>query len=383
MNKKFKIIIIDDTPENLKLLIEILKDKDYDIRVFPNTKLAMKAMERDKPDLILLDINMLETTGFEFANYLKHNAVFRDIPIIFITASNSVEDKVRAFELGGTDYITKPFQVEEVLARVAHQIRLNEAKNELEDTLSNTLNGAVSLLTDILSMLNPEVFNRSLRLKAYTKLILQNLHLRNRWIYEISAMLSHIGCIDIPQKIFKKRVLDIPMTNDEIDLYNRYKILSSQLISRIPRLELVSIIVKEDFSELKNEIYCNCDKEIIKNGIEILKLVKDYDNLVCQQLSIDEIEIRMKEKSFLYNKDFLNALLAESHLLSENYINRKINLKNIKPGMLVLEDITTTRGIKILGKNTMLTENLVYLIKLYAEKHDVKEEILVSYIPTK
>lgn len=69
--------------------------------------------------------------------------------------------------------------------------------------------------------------------------------------------------------------------------------------------------------------------------------------------------------------------------MSENYINRKINLKNIKPGMLILQDISTSDGIKVLGKNTMITENLMHLIKLYAEKHDVKEEILVSYIPTK
>src|SRR5690349_13442584 len=107
------ILVADDTVENLRLLSSILGDCGYEVRPVTNGRQALQAAEREPPDLILLDINMPELDGFEVCVRLKAQPLLKDVPVIFLTALTDVADKVRAFEVGGIDYVTKPFQVEE------------------------------------------------------------------------------------------------------------------------------------------------------------------------------------------------------------------------------------------------------------------------------
>ena len=124
------ILVVDDTPANLRLLVDILREKGYKARPVPSGKLALTAAQNMPPDLILLDIMMPEMNGYEVCHQLKADERNRDIPVIFISAVNDVFDKVKAFSMGGVDFITKPFQVEEVLVRVeTHLSRVFLQKN--------------------------------------------------------------------------------------------------------------------------------------------------------------------------------------------------------------------------------------------------------------
>ena len=133
---KADILAIDDTPENLALLSQMLTEKGYKVRSVTKGSTAIRGAKAVPPDLILLDVKMPEMNGYKVCQHLKADESTKDIPIIFISALGDVFDKVKAFQVGGVDYITKPFQVEEVLARLdTHltirnlQIRL-EAQNE-------------------------------------------------------------------------------------------------------------------------------------------------------------------------------------------------------------------------------------------------------------
>jgi signal transduction histidine kinase len=125
------ILVVDDTIENLRLLSSMLDEQGYETRPVTNGKQALQAVEHDAPDLILLDINMPEMDGYEVCRRVKGQDQLRDIPVIFLTALTDTADKVRAFDVGGVDYITKPFQVEEVLARVRTHVELRRARLEL------------------------------------------------------------------------------------------------------------------------------------------------------------------------------------------------------------------------------------------------------------
>lgn len=133
-NQRYKgdILIVDDTLANLDLLLAMLTNHGYKVRAAINGNMALKSVFSAAPELILLDINMPDIDGFEVCRQLKSDARTREIPIIFISASDQMDDKVRAFEIGGVDYVTKPFQVEEVLARVGSQLALYQHKRELE-----------------------------------------------------------------------------------------------------------------------------------------------------------------------------------------------------------------------------------------------------------
>lgn len=124
------ILIVDDTPANLKLLAAMLQDAGYGVRPVPSGRLALQAVASQLPELILLDINMPEMNGYAVCEALKASPETADIPIIFISALTETIDKVVAFEVGGVDYVTKPFQREEVTARVAAHLRLARLQRE-------------------------------------------------------------------------------------------------------------------------------------------------------------------------------------------------------------------------------------------------------------
>jgi serine phosphatase RsbU (regulator of sigma subunit) len=127
-----KILIVDDTPHNLRLLSTMLIEQGYNVRAVINGTMAINSAQLDVPDVILLDISMPGMDGYEVCKRLKSDQQTCHIPIIFISALDETMDKVKAFQVGGVDYITKPFQVEEVLARIKNQLTIHTLQQQLE-----------------------------------------------------------------------------------------------------------------------------------------------------------------------------------------------------------------------------------------------------------
>ena len=129
---KGDILVVDDTPANLRLLSQMLAEQGYHVRPVPSGPLALMAVQAEPPDIILLDIRMPGMNGYEVCEFLKADPQTRDIPVIFISALDTIQDKVRAFTMGGEDYVTKPFHVEEVLARVGTHLALRKLQQQLQ-----------------------------------------------------------------------------------------------------------------------------------------------------------------------------------------------------------------------------------------------------------
>lgn len=126
------ILIVDDTTANLNVLSTMLSQRGYRIRAAINGEMALKSARKTPPDLILLDIQMPGMNGYEVCIQLKSDEHTRHIPIIFVSALDAVSDKIKAFQVGGVDYISKPYHLEEVLARVQNQLTLYRQRREIE-----------------------------------------------------------------------------------------------------------------------------------------------------------------------------------------------------------------------------------------------------------
>lgn len=129
---KPSVMVVDDQPANLKLLEDMLSHQGYAIRSFPRGRLALASAAQTPPDVILLDINMPEMNGFEVCERLKADPQLARIPVIFLSALNDTEDKIRALRSGAVDYVTKPFHIAEVQARVETHLELHRLQRELE-----------------------------------------------------------------------------------------------------------------------------------------------------------------------------------------------------------------------------------------------------------
>jgi two-component system sensor histidine kinase/response regulator len=126
------ILIVDDKPDNLRLLWQMLTERGYQVRAVPNGARALEAAWAEVPDLVLLDVVMPEMDGYEVCRRLKADERTRDVPVLFLSALGDIGDKVKAFSAGGVDYITKPFQVEEVMARLQTHLALKELHRQLQ-----------------------------------------------------------------------------------------------------------------------------------------------------------------------------------------------------------------------------------------------------------
>ena len=157
------IMIIDDSPDNLSLLTRILHRKGYEVRAYTQGDTALAAACMQPPDLILLDIVMPEMDGFMMCERLKSADVTRQVPVIFLSALNQKEDKLRAFQVGGVDYIVKPFQPEEVLMRVDTHLHLQELHRQLQQT------------NQVLQSSNEELHRRNEELNSFAQTVAHDL----------------------------------------------------------------------------------------------------------------------------------------------------------------------------------------------------------------
>jgi len=208
MTESNDILLVDDKPENLQVLSDMLLYSGYTVRGVTNAKMALRTIAHSPPQLILMDIMMPGSMdGYELCRRIKADEATRDIPVIFISALDATLDKVRAFDVGGVDYITKPFQLEEVLARVETHLRLRYQQQEIEqlreeehryyerlsevqqDLLRSTAHDLKNPLTVIMSytylLADSEPIRQDEQLHEYTQRVLQSSRQMQRLLTEL------------------------------------------------------------------------------------------------------------------------------------------------------------------------------------------------------
>ena len=189
------ILIVDDTPENLTVLRQMLAQQNYMVRPALNGEIAIKAVNASPPDLILLDIRLPGMDGYEACEQLKSEENTRRIPVIFISALNELDYKVKAFSLGGVDYITKPFRAEEVLARIKTHLTLRSLQKSLEDK-----NAQIQKALDEIKILQSII-----PICANCKKVRNDDNYWNEvksYLKKLDIMLDHSVCPDCSKKLF-------------------------------------------------------------------------------------------------------------------------------------------------------------------------------------
>jgi len=241
------ILVVDDVPANLTLLTGMLKEKGHRVRPVPSGKLALKAVEHEPPDLILLDINMPEMDGFEVCRRLKQDRRFRDIPIIFISALTETLDKVKAFGIGGIDYVTKPFQFEEVEARVETHLKLHRYQAHLEDLveeqvkeISDSQISTIFALSKLSESRDKETGKHLERVQIYCKMLAEKLSREKPYNSVIDAAFIHnifnasplhdIGKVASPDHILLKSG---KLSPEEFDIMRKHSLVGATTMEAV------------------------------------------------------------------------------------------------------------------------------------------------------
>ncbi len=261
------ILVADDTVENLRLLVNMLGGQGYEVRPVTGGRQALAAAERDPPDLILLDINMPDMNGYEVCAELGRRPALAGIPVIFLTALSEVADKVRAFDVGGVDYITKPFQLEEVQVRVRTHLELRRARRELSENLEK-LRALELLRDDLVHMIVHDMRSPLMTLighlgfvqkdaeKVLTKDSLQDLEAAVHAAKVVAHMANDL--LDVSRLEHSR----IPLERLEHDLCTLSRAVVEALAALDPR-RVIELVAPE-------AVHISCDAELIRRVLENL-----------------------------------------------------------------------------------------------------------------
>jgi two-component system, NtrC family, sensor kinase len=260
------ILIVDDKLENIRFLSDFLSTQHYQVRKAINGQAALTAVKTISPDLILLDINMPGMSGYEVCERLKNNPETSSIPIIFLSAGSELRDKVRAFQLGGIDYITKPFQLEEVLIRVQTQLMIRELQKQLEEKNAMLIRALDSLKKAQMTLIQKE------KTATLRKVVAGVAH-------EINNPLSFISCNIEPIREYTGHLLTL------IELYQqKYSDSDPEIEDFIERISLDFLI--SDLDKITRSMKNGAER--INTVVLALRIFTRLDESEIKQVNVHE-----------------------------------------------------------------------------------------------
>jgi CheY-like chemotaxis protein len=369
------IMVVDDQPANLKLMEGMLKRQGYVVRTFPRGRMALEAASKELPDLILLDITMPEMSGFEVCERLKADKKLASIPVIFLSALSETEDKVKAFQSGGVDYITKPFQFEEVQARVEIHIQLKRARQAERDLLEKTLNGVIRTLAGLVHMTGPALSARSEAIRAVVSHIGTRSAVEDLWQYDLAATLCLIGCISLPPEVFERAYAGEILSADEEQMFRAHPENGARLLDNIPRLENVAEMIR-----LQQTTGTAASTSTSKRGACMLRIALEIDRQRLKTASYISAVGRVRAILRGFPEEMLLAL--ESYVPPEAACDiKRLQVSSLRALMILEADVMTIQGdFMIVQKGTTLNDVLIERIGNFEKVRGIRQPVPVRVI---
>ncbi|MEC4894992.1 MAG: hybrid sensor histidine kinase/response regulator [Oscillatoria sp. PMC 1051.18] len=312
--KKNDILVVDDTPDNIRFLSTMLTEQGYNVRKAINGQMALTAVQAVLPDLILLDINMPGLDGYEVCKQLKQNEKTNPVPVIFLSALDDTEDKIKAFKVGGVDYITKPFHFEEVLARIKNQLtikqlqsQLKEQNQQLKETLTELKSAQAQLIhKEKMVSLGKLVAGISHQLNNPISFIAGNLDFTRNYIQDLLQLIK-IYQQEYPQptEIIKEAIQEIDLEFISADLEKVLGsiqagseristiILALRIFSRLNESEIKSVDIHQGIDSSLLLLQHRINQQDKDLEIEVIKNYSELPKVTCYASQLNQVFLNL------------------------------------------------------------------------------------------
>ncbi len=368
-----RILFVDDEKNILETFKRNLSRKfDVDTALGPKEALArIKAGGRFA--VVVSDLKMPVMNGVELLRLIREMSP--DTVRIMLTGFADVEASMAAVNEGAVfRFLTKPCTTEvmiQTLTAALEQYRLVTAEREL---LRGTLRGSVTVLTEILSLVNPEAFGRAERVKRLVSRLVKQLSLPEPWKYDLMSMLSQLGCVAIPEDLLHKKYLGQELAPEERQIVGMHSTIAADLLANIPRMDEVREAIAHQEDPFAGEAPP-------PPGARLLHICQDFDELDMRGVDKREAFETLRGRVGAYDQAFLAAF--ELILFAEGgFEARHLMVKDMRPGMVLGAPIVTDGGVLLMAKGQEINDLARFRLTEFVKSHGVREPILV-HIPLK
>jgi response regulator RpfG family c-di-GMP phosphodiesterase len=374
---ELKVLMVDDDEEILNSFQRNFR-KSFQLDTARNAEEGLALLRAGTYMVVVSDYMMPKMDGIQFLGLVREGAP--DTTRMLLTGYADTMVAIEAVNKGHIfRFLTKPC-APEVLERAIQAgieyYRLITAEKEL---LEQTLSGSVSMLVEILSLVNPSAFSRAARIKQSVAMMVKKLNLSPSWSYELAATLSQIGFVTLPASLLEKIYLQEKLTDQEKGMFGNHPIIAQRLVEKIPRLELIAKMIGgqgKPFFDYPSLPFSQLPKDPVVIGAQLLKVAMDYDTLAGSGHSHIEIMRTMEARKGLYNLEILYAMgePASGGIVWER---QKINLIGLKAGMLIDEDLYTVERVLLLRCGQEVTETVISRLMNIHSNAKIKEPFQV------
>jgi len=370
-----KILFVDDEPHVLQSIKRQFR-KRFVLETACGGEEALQVLKNNGPFAIIVsDMRMPGMNGIELLSRVKN--IYPDTVRIMLTGNGDQETAIEAVNTGQIfRFLTKPCPPALFITSLAlaqRQYRLITAEKEL---LQKTLNGCVNVLSELLSLSNPMAFSSGVRFKNYVVQIAQKLELPNLWQYEMSALMSQIGCMTLPGEVLGKVYAGQELTADESAMYTSHPSVGARLLEQIPRLENVTKIIAMQQMRFDEYDEQSEEPEEVVLGAQILKTVSDFDRHIFQGKSSTQTLQALKKDKGAYNPRVLQALTGIK--LDRQSTILALNIADLTIGMIAAEDIIARNGTLITPKGQKISWSILQGLQNFAKKVGITEPVKVD-----
>ena len=366
--KKNRILFVDDEQNILDTYRALLR-KRFKVDVALGPEEGIEKVKSSRPYAIVIsDLKMPKMDGITFLTKVKQ--LSPDTVRVMLTGHADLEAAISAVNEGSVfRFLTKPSSIDEMirtLEAAMQQYSLVIAEREL---LRGTLRGSVKVLTDILSLTNPEAFGRSERVRRLAGYVGQHLKLKQTLYLDLAAMLGQLGCITLPESVLLKVFTGEELTAEEQQIYDMHPSVTAGMLSQIPRMETVSQIILHQNDRLDKNPTMSVESRVLKACL-------DYDSLIQQKTDkMDAIAI-LRGMEGIYDSKVLDVL-EKGTAGEDGYVRREIELEDLKKGMILDEGLWSEDEVHLVAEGTEITETAIIRISNFSRAKKLPPRIRV------
>jgi response regulator RpfG family c-di-GMP phosphodiesterase len=381
MNRK--ILCVDDD-QNILTLFRLQFAKEYELECASNGSDGLVAVQHKGPFAVVVsDLRMPRMDGIAFLSKVKQlaPATVR----IMLTGHAEVKAAIDAVNQDNVfRFLTKPCtpdMLKMVIASGLEQYRLVTLE---KDILEKTLSGSIQVLTDIISLLNPEAFSRATRIRRYARQIAEKMGLPNVWQIELAAMLSQLGCITLPKDVLHKVYFHKSLTEQEQQLYDGHPAIAATLLAQIPHLEIISRMIagqNQTFPHAVPRENMSTDEKVAL-GAQIIKCCQDYDGLRMQGKFNKPAMPTARVREMLLEIDpHGNPVLLDAieHIRHEQvkWATQYLHVRELGDFMVIDEDVQTKDNQVVIQRGQEVTDTVRQVLRTHERSVGIKEPFRV------